>query len=146
MNSNLLEANRKMCLENIAEYQFALRILETLGDRLSDECRISPGGSLWIYPKNRNDMAALMTLAPRWSKSHESDRITYYADVDGITIWLKAEGDALPGTCRLVEEEYEVPAEPEKIIPAKPASKAKRMVLRCDNAPEPVTSVAQPDF
>lgn len=43
-------------------------------------------------------------------------------------------------TCRIVEEEVTLPAEPEKVTPAKPARTIKRKVIQCDGMESKVLS------
>lgn len=102
-------------------------IMERLGPQLSDNVWFSPSIYITVTVSRREDLAVLMTLAPKWEKSALSDIITYSATVAGERFEIQATGDALPGTCKLVPEEYEVPA-----VEAKPATKATRMVVKCD--------------
>lgn len=92
------------------------------------------GGAFWITVKRREDIQTLMQLAPRWSKSPRDDGIDYDATVDGVTFKLRAMDAALPPTCRVVEREVEVPAEP-----AKPARMVKRMMVECASVSETVS-------
>ncbi len=119
-------------------YALCLDILDRLGHKLSDSVQFSPSYYILITCFSREDLATLMTLAPRWAKSPSDKSIEYTAEVDGLDIHLAAVDAALPGTCKLVEEEYEVAEEPAK--PAVPAHRAKRMVLKCDKL-EPVEEV-----
>lgn len=109
-------------------YGLCVEIINRLGDRLSDSVRFSPCVYISITVDNREDLSVLMTLAPKWSKTPGDNGITYSATVDGEEVQIQARAAALPGTCKLVEEEYEVPA-----VEAKPAHKAVRMVLKCDH-------------
>lgn len=130
MNSK--EVYIKMYEDEIAAYNLAKHIINTLGDKLTDSCRLSPSGVFWIHINNREDLATVMTLAPLWTKSPGSTGIDYSAVVLGVGVTIKAEAAALPNTCKMVEEEYEVPAQP--AVPEKPATKAKRMVLKCEQS------------
>ena len=116
--------------KNSRHYAFARILIERFGDRLSESVNISPACMFWVYVKTREDLQVLMELAPKWSKHNDATTIEYTAEVDGIEVTLKATGAALPGTCKLVEEEYDVPAVPAQ--PEIPATKAVRMVLKCD--------------
>ena len=120
------EAERK-------RYALCSKILKDLGDKLSDNVHFSPCVYITVSAHNREDLAILMTLAPKWTKTVGLNGIDYTATVDGESVQINAAGDALPGTCKLVEEEYEIPAQP--ATEAKPATTAKRMVLKCS---EPV--------
>lgn len=121
------------CLKSdLARLQLAIRIAEQLKDVLDDEVLFSPTAIFWIYAKSRENLTALMTLAPRWSKSYQGDGIDYAAMIDGIEVTLKASGEALPGTCRMVEVEVAVEAQPERFIPAIPAHTEMRKVIKCE--------------
>lgn len=116
--------------KNSKHYAFARILIERFGDRLSESVNFSPACMFWVYVKTREDLQVLMELAPKWSKRNGVAFIEYTAEAEGIEVALKASGAALPGTCKLVEEEYEVPAVPAQ--PEIPATKAVRMVLKCD--------------
>lgn len=128
------------CDREIQANQLAKRILTQLGDKLSDDCSISQNGLFWIYPRSRSDVEILLSLAPRWSKHYRPDSIDYSALVDGIMVTLKTAGDALPSSCKLVEEEVEVPAEAEVVVPAKPARMVRKLVMRCAGTPTEASS------
>ena len=113
-----------------ANYAFAESILDRFGEGLSDDVSFSPYYYLRIDVTKRGDLALLMTLAPIWAKSPDERGISYTATIDGLELHVRATDAALPGTCKLVEEEFEIPA-----VEAKPASTGKRMVLKCDNKP-----------
>jgi len=109
-------------------YGLCIDIINRLGERLSESVNFSPCVYISITVNTREDLAVLMTLAPKWTKTPGVNGITYSATVDGEDIQIQAQQAALPGTCKLVEEEYEIPA-----VEAKPATVGKRMVLKCDN-------------
>lgn len=111
-------------------YAICGRILAEMGERLADSTGFSPSYFIQVTTTNREDLQLLMTLAPRWSKSPSEDGITYEAEVEGERFQIVAKKAALPATCKMVEEEYELPA-----VEAQPARKATRMVLKCDHAP-----------
>src|SRR5580692_3614431 len=88
---------------------------------LSDEVYINPGGgSCWIDVRNREDLQTALTICEGvWTKETAGSEIHYDNQRDGISYRIKATDDALPATCKLVEEEY--------IEPARPAYTAKRL-------------------
>lgn len=101
------------------------RVLPVL-DHLSADCTLNAfGGNYWFTTKSREDVVLLMTLAQRWTKVSDGTAIRYRAVTDGTEYWITAQDGALPPTCKLVEEEVE--------IPAQPARTAKVLVLRCDS-------------
>lgn len=92
--------------------------------QLSPSCDLNPyGGTFWFTVSNREDVQVLMQIAPRWSKSTHDSGIDYDARVDGVYYKIRTVDAALPPTCKLVEREVEIPAEPAKIV--------KRMVVEC---------------
>lgn len=113
----------------IARMNICRKIIEDHGDSLSNSVIFSPNYIIYITVDNRDDLATLMTLAPKWTKTYATDQIIYEASIEGEMIKIFAVSAALPGTCKLVEEEYEVPAQE-----AKPAYKATRKVLKCNEA------------
>lgn len=126
MNSDEINNRIAFHRSEIDRQNLAIRILSELGNQLNETANLAPGSMFWVFVDNRTDVEALMSLAPRWSKSPDGEGIDYKENVDGHELTIKARTNALPPTCKLVEEEYEVPAEP-----AKPARTAKRMVLKC---------------
>lgn len=128
MNSETVQNRIDYHRSEIDRQNLAIEILQKCGESLSESISISPGAMMWIFTSDRKDVEALMTLAPKWTKTRDVDgtTISYSAVVAGHDVTIKASEGALPPTCKLVEEEYEVPAEP-----AKPARMAKRMVLKC---------------
>lgn len=108
-------------------YALCIDILNRLGAQLTDQVHFSPCVYISVTVSNREDLTVLMTLAPKWSKVPSGNGIIYCATVEGEEVQLAAQNAALPSTCKLVEEEYEIPA-----VEAKPASTGKRMVLKCD--------------
>lgn len=130
MNTDKIISLKNDFARERANYTFAESILDRFGEGLSDDVSFSPYYYLRIDVTKREDLALLMTVAPIWAKSPDDSGIDYTAMVDGRELHIKAMSAALPGTCKLVEEEYEIPA-----VEAKPASTGKRMVLKCDNKP-----------
>lgn len=64
-----------------------------------------------FHVTNREDLAALMRLAPKWQKSKIGTKIGYSATVDGRDVTIYAGDSALPGTCRMVKKTREIPAQ-----------------------------------
>lgn len=102
------------------------RIVQLLAERdilLTDSVSLYVGFNLWFGVETRADLEALLTLAPAgqvWSKEYSESGITYrltLPSVEGeeeisMDIHIYAAGEALPPTCKLVEEIVEVPAQP----------------------------------
>ncbi len=116
----------------IKRYGLALRLLTEMGERLSESAQFNPGYFFQAVVDNRDDLSLLMTLAPKWSKSPCAEGISYDANVDGDRFQIVAKAAAIPPTCRMVEEEYEIPA-----VEAQPARVGKRMVLKCEQSEAP---------
>jgi len=101
--------------------------LARIAAQLSDSVDFNPyGGTFWFTVSNREDVQVLMQLAPIWSKKTWEGGIDYDAEVDGVSYKIRAADGALPPTCKLVEKEVEIPAQP-----ATPARMEKRMVIEC---------------
>lgn len=129
MNEGLIAYYRDSWNREIRRYGLCCKIINRLGPILTDRVNFSPCVYISITVHTREDLAVLMTLAPTWSKTPNAAGIIYCATVEGEEVQIHAQDEALPGTCKLVEEEYEVPA-----VEAKPAHTATRMVLKCDKA------------
>lgn len=129
MNTDTIKYTKEFYAGESARYLLCSRILDSIGDKLSDTAVFSPNCYIAVSVYNREDLAVIMTLAPVWSKSAVCDGIDYEAMVDKQRFVIQAKGEALPGTCKLVEEDYEVPAT--ELVPAKPARIEKRLVLKC---------------
>ena len=115
---------RKYVQDQADNYSKILPKVEGILSKLSADCTINAfGGTVWFTTRNRDDIGALMVLAPRWIKSAESEGIRYSAVVDGVDYWIEAKHGALPPTCKLVEREIVLPATPERTV--------KRMVVEC---------------
>lgn len=101
------------------------------------------GDDPWIIAKDRADVEKALALAPVgkfWSKQ-SSDTIgpciLYKCEVlPGVIVNLFVQGDALPPTCKLVEEEVTIPAQPER--------KEMRRMLKCAGAEKQPEQVAPP--
>jgi len=113
--------------EDISRYQLALKIAKLYQNLLSETVYISPSSYITIAVYNRSDLLLLMQLAPRWDKESFPSGIYYKADVEGHAITIMAYSGALPPTCKMVEEEEILPAEP-----AKPERRVMKKVLKCD--------------
>lgn len=132
MDSEKIQNQKHYWRSERKRYELCEKFVDAIGDKLSDDVSFSPSYYIQITAKNRDDLTALMTLAPLWAKSFGEVQITYSATIDGERVEIIAAADALPGTCKLVEEEYEIPAQPAK--EAVPAARGKKMVLKCDHA------------
>lgn len=101
--------------------------LATVAAELSPGVEVNAyGGSFWLTVSKREDVQVLMKLAPMWKKSPSGTGIDYDAEVNGVDFKIRTTDGALPPTCKLVERDVEIPAEP-----AKPARIEKRMVVEC---------------
>jgi hypothetical protein len=117
---NGAEWTRKTCAKGAAQ-------LAKIAGSLSDSVQLnSYGGTFWFTVSKREDVQTLMQLAPRWTKSARDDGIDYSAEVDGVAFRIQTTEGALPPTCRLVEQDVEIPAKP-----AEPAKMVKRLVVEC---------------
>jgi len=106
-----------------------LHLLSQLEGTIDDRVYINGyGGSFHIDLYTREDLQLFMTLAPLWTKTTSGDLISYEATIYGVEFHLRAHEAALPDTCKLVEEEVD--------IPAQPARKEKRMVVKCNKPSE----------
>ncbi len=99
---------------------------------LSDQTIVNAYGRyIFFHVYNRDDLQKLLALHPQWSKETVDDRITYSADTITGPVTIHAMENALPDTCKLVEETIVIPAKSEQII--------KRLVVKCK---QPEASVA----
>lgn len=99
---------------------------------LSASATINPlGGSIWFTVNNREDVRVLMQLAARWTKESSGSGIDYIGEKDGSYYRIQTIEGALPPTCRVVEEDVVIPAQPEKVV--------KKMVVKCSAADVPDT-------
>jgi hypothetical protein len=120
---------RAMYEEHLTVIAWAETNLPALFDKLSDKAEANAcSGSVWCHADNRDDLKAFMSLAPRWEKGTDADIMEYRAQVDGIPIIIKAQGEAIPPTCHVIEEEVEVPAQP--------AHTVKRSRIVCNQSAE----------
>ena len=131
MKTSRIEYLKSDWSSDVKRFQICENILDKLGDKLSDEVNFSPTVYIIIGVNNRDDLQALMTLAPLWRKEPLESGLRYVAFVDGEEIKLDVTGAGLPETCKMVEEEYEIPAQP-----AKEARTATRMVVKCPKPAE----------
>jgi hypothetical protein len=93
------------------------------------------GGSCWIYVYNRDDLKTALSLAKggqTWRKSIESGSIRYISTIDSIDFSIFAHDAALPPTCKVVEEEYFIEAQPARI--------GKRSVVKCNETLSPAVA------
>jgi len=125
----------------IARHNRAVRNLQRLYDFIDSNGHLAEaemnelGQTVYLCPDHsdcsisvytREELQALMTLAPKWEKSKGYSSIRYTAKVfecedhwcgndtkSQYTIVLHARDDALPPTCKVVEVEEVVPAQPE---------------------------------
>lgn len=116
--------------EEIKRYELAVRLIEEMTD-LSKTVDFAPSGLFWVTVNTREDLARLMKLAPQWKKKYGTSEIEYVADVDGVEVTIKAQNEALPATCKLVQETVEVAAE---MVPAqlRPAYTTTRYKIVCN--------------
>ena len=129
--TNTLRVCRANAWALLGNVQKGEELLKDLIQKFSETVDINPyGSSLWVEVDNREDLQLALTLAPKWAKNPNSQSIRYEATVGELPIIVIASNSALPPTCKLVEETYEIPAEE-----AKPARKGTRMVLKCDPVP-----------
>lgn len=101
------------------------------------------GNDLWVIAKDRADVEKVLALAPagkHWRKdalpegTYGEGAIRYRCTLEnGVDIQLHVMGDALPPTCRIVEELVTIPAQPER--------QEVRRVLKCAE-PKPEQAVA----
>ena len=80
------------------------------------------GSSVWISVTTRESLQTFFTLAPKWTKegslTHDGG-LHYRAEIDGVTVDIRAYDKALPPTCRVVEEKMVIAAKPEQVITIK---------------------------
>jgi len=115
----------------ISRYKMAYEIFDRYIESLSDSVSFAPTLTLWIHVYNRKDLEILMQLAPRWEKTYTDRYINYSALVGGERVSLIAKDNALPDTCKLVEQEVIIEETPIKIVALQPRRIEKRLVLKC---------------
>jgi len=142
MNKDTITNKKSFWLFERKRYELCEKIIDSIGDKLSEDVAFSPSYFIQITVRSRDDLETLMTCAPIWTKSFNANNICYEAHIDGQRVQILAYESAMPGTCKMVEEEYEVPAEPAK--EAVPAHVGKRMVLKCNHAKQ-AEAVALPE-
>lgn len=113
--------------QDVKRYQLAVHIARLYQPLLSDNVTFNPAVYITINVYSRPDLQLLMQLAPKWTKTPFPEGIYYKAMVEGEEITLIAFSGALPKTCKMVEEEVILPAEP-----AKPERRVLKKVLKCD--------------
>ena len=69
----------------------------------------------WFTVSNRDDLAQLLKLAPKWNKSAEGNKIAYRAFVDPYDVVIWAQDSAIPPTCHVVKKTRVIPAQEERI-------------------------------
>lgn len=93
----------------LALMEVLLNTIDT--ESLSDDVTFNAfGGSMWISLKSRADLEILFRLAERWDKKDDADCIRYSATVMDVEFVIRAYDNALPPTCRVVEEQIAIPA------------------------------------
>lgn len=98
-----------------------------------DSVRGTNGVNIWPDDENesRKTVGALIRalgIKPVFRKWDDAQAEARF-ELDGLTIMVnKYKGR----NCRIVHEDVVLPAEPEKIIPAKPERTEKRAVMKCD--------------
>lgn len=120
----------------ILRFNFCTVWLQKLGEQLTEgRTSFSPSFYVQIDTTSREDLTVLLTMAPPgtiWRKEPGESSIRYRATIDGEPVTIVAKDSALPPTCKLVEEEYDIPGEPAKpATEATPPTKGKRIVLKC---------------
>ncbi len=146
MNKILLEnieTQQKVALANLTKCVVAQLLLSSI--EFSDSIDFNLyGETIWIIAKDRSDVEKILALAPAgkfWAKCADDTHgasIRYHCEVSpGVKVNLFAVGDALPPTCKLVEEEVTIPAQPER--------KEMRRVLKCAGAAKQPEQVAPPE-
>lgn len=106
--------------------------IASINPKISDTVDFNPyGGTFWFTVSNRDDVQELLRLAPQWKKNIHETGIDYDATVGGVAYKIRTTDGALPPTCRLVEKDVEIPAQP-----AMPARMVKRLVVECEQPVE----------
>lgn len=108
-----------------------------LGREFSNSVQISPyGGSLWITVNNREDLMAALSISngEQWRKDSSDAAITYHWDNVGYPVSIYAQNDAIPPTCKVIEVDEVIPAQPERIV--------KRKKIQCNEPAEEPTQDA----
>lgn len=68
-------------------------------------------GGCWIWCSTREQLIAALSVASgKWEKTPSSNGFEYRQTVDDVSVVVCSSGDALPATCRVVEEDIFVPA------------------------------------
>lgn len=110
--------------DEIRRYQLALAIAEKFRDQLSESVIFSPSSYLTISVDTREDLQVLMTMGSLWKKRYFGSGIYYVTEINNEEVTLIAHEGALPETCKVVEEEQVIAAQPEQRI--------TRKVIKCD--------------
>ncbi len=138
-----IESAQKHALAKLAKAALAQCILAPIDFSESIDFNFY-GDDLWVVAKDRGDVEKVLALAPAgkfWAKDADTTHgasIRYRCEIlPGVTVQLFALGDALPPTCKLVEEEVTIPAQPER--------KEMRRVLKCVGAAKQPEQVATPE-
>ena len=122
-----IDAERAKLHDRIAFLDFAERHLVPLIGRCSDTLRPElTCGIPYFYVFNREDLAVLMTMAPKWDKFNASKGIQYTATIGGVFTTLMAYDKALPPTCRVVRTT--------RIVPAMEAHEVTEEAIVCEMA------------
>jgi hypothetical protein len=130
----VIDADNKLAksvLESVANFESAAEAMKKnlsevahLLPLLSDTASINAfGGTVWFTVTTREDVQTLMQLSERWNKGADENGINYESAGDYGHFRIQTRDAALPPTCKLVEREVVMPAQPEKTV--------KKMVVEC---------------
>lgn len=94
-------------------------------------------GSCWIWCNTREQLITALSIAPgKWDKTPSSNGFEYRQFIDDLAVVVCSSGDALPATCRVVEEEITEPI----LVPSGETTTRKVTRIVCDkeslNVPE----------
>lgn len=139
MNTTILDSIKSARITT-ADILLKLNYIEAafvpLVSQFSESVDINPfGGSVWINLSTREDLIVALKLAPQWTKASGGSALEYNAIVDEVEYKIRAVDEALPPTCRVVEEEYEEPA--------RAAYKSTRKVVKCNSVAADLLSPAR---
>lgn len=130
-----IEEEQHSSAQRVRGYNQAVSLFMSRNVKFSDSVCISASlNYLWLEVTTAEDKAEAMKLAPKgkfWKKqSGYNGALEYNVEIDNYTITVSVRDGALPPTCEVVEEEVEVPAQP--------ARKQTKKVVRCKQAPAEV--------
>lgn len=124
-----MEDRLTSAVEDVVGGMRAVRLLFGLTFDVNVEV-VAYSSSLFVKVTKREDLETGLRIAPpgtHWQKEVGYDGAIIYMLTfdDGFMVRISAEGDALPPTCKVVEEEIEVPAQA--------AYKRKKKVVVCED-------------